>query len=437
MSRSALRIKAAPGPGEARPPDDEPLFRPEAMAEQKAQWLGTVLLEPRVSSTLFVGAALTAALAVIAMLLLGSFTRKARISGWLVPQQGIARVFAPQAGVVTRVHVTEGTKVAKGAPLVTLSSEVRSEAVGPTRQEVVERLLARRNSLMTAADTQNRLFSQQADELSRRLNLLARERDYIDRELELQQARVRITDDAVTNQRMRGVDFSTEAQKLYELESRQQVLERNRTAHERAIMELQGKLRALPLQRRLQLAEIERGVAALDQELAEAEARRQVVVTAPQDGTVTGIQTEPGGNVNSTVPLMNVIPAGATLQAELFSPSRAIGFMRPGQRVLLRYQAFPYQKFGQYEGTIKAISRAAIGPSEMPQQLSGLTSLYGPNEPIYRVTVQLGQQTATAYGEAVALQPGMLLEADVTIESRRLIEWLLDPLYSLTGKMQK
>jgi membrane fusion protein len=101
--------------------------------------------------------------------------------------------------------------------------------------------------------------------------------------------------------------------------------------------------------------------------------------------------------------------------------------------VLLRYQAFPYQKFGFYEGHIVDISRSALSPSELPQQLSGLTSLYGSTEPVYRITVVLAKQTATAYGQPVALQPGMQLEADVLIETRSLIEWALDPLYTLTG----
>jgi membrane fusion protein len=120
----------------------------------------------------------------------------------------------------------------------------------------------------------------------------------------------------------------------------------------------------------------------------------------------------------------------------LFSPSRAIGFVRPGQRVLLRYQAFPYQKFGQYEGTVVYVSRSAISPGELSQQLAGLTSLYGANVPVYRITVSLAHQAVTAYGQPIPLQPGMELEASVVIESRRLIEWVFDPLFTLTGKWQ-
>ena len=118
----------------------------------------------------------------------------------------------------------------------------------------------------------------------------------------------------------------------------------------------------------------------------------------------------------------------------MFSPSRGVGFVRPGQRVLLRYQAFPYQKFGHYEARVANVSRTAVSPSELPVQLSGLSSLYGANEPVYRIEATLSGQSINAYGKAVPLQPGMQLEADVVIEKRRLFEWMLDPLFTLTGK---
>ena len=183
----------------------------------------------------------------------------------------------------------------------------------------------------------------------------------------------------------------------------------------------------------MERANIDRQVAALEQEIAGTEAQRQIVIPAPQAGTVTAIQAELGSNVNTAAPLMNIVPAGRKLEAQLFGPSRAVGFVRPGQRVLLRYQAFPYQKFGQYEGVVADVSRTAINPGELTQ-LSGLTSLLAANEPVYRITVTLARQTAIAYGEAIPLQSGMQLEADVMMEKRRLIEWVFDPLFTLTGK---
>jgi membrane fusion protein len=57
------------------------------------------------------------------------------------------------------------------------------------------------------------------------------------------------------------------------------------------------------------------------------------------------------------------------------------------------------------------------------------------SEPLYRITVQLSAQTVTAYGMSRALQAGMLVDADVLQEKRHLYEWVLEPLYSLTGKL--
>jgi membrane fusion protein len=189
----------------------------------------------------------------------------------------------------------------------------------------------------------------------------------------------------------------------------------------------------LPLNSQARLAEIDRNIATLEQELAETEARRRIILAAPHEGTVTAIQAEPGGRADTTFPLLSIVPLGSKLEAQLFSPSRAIGFVRTGQRVLLRYQAFPYQKFGHYEGIVASVSRSAVSPGELTQQLANLASLYGQNEAVYRITVSLASQTVKAYGEAIPLQPGMQLEAAVLIESRPLIEWVFDPLFTVTG----
>ena len=130
-----------------------------------------------------------------------------------------------------------------------------------------------------------------------------------------------------------------------------------------------------------------------------------------------------------------IIPEGSKLEANLFSRSRDIGFVHTGQRVLLRYQPFPYQKFGQYEGVVSGVSRSALSPGDLSQQLPGLSSLYGVDEPVYRITVDLKSQNATAYGASVPLQPGMQLEASVAMETRTLIEWIFEPLFTLTGSL--
>jgi membrane fusion protein len=421
----------------------QPLFRSEVIEERRSQWLGTVLLAPRISQAVFTVFGVATATALLALLFFAEYPRKARISGWLVPDRGLVRIFPPVPGVIAQLGVVEGSEVERGKPLLAISTEVQSQSLGATQEEIARRLATRKNSLIEERRLQEQLYALQANELTDRLAAIRAEQDNLERERDLQRVRVKLAEESEIRQRRlreRGIVSVDRLQQAIEQKLDQalnlRALERNWAAIQGERLELEGEIRNRPLQYRARLAEIDRDIAALEQQLAETEASRQIVILAPQTGTVTAIQAAVGGSVTTSTPLLSIVPAGSQLQAQLFSPSRAIGFVRVGQRVLLRYEAFPYQKFGHYEGVVASASRSAVSSSELTQQLFGTLSVGTANEPVYRITVTLQSQTATAYGEPVPLQPGMRLEADVVIESRRLIEWVLDPLYTLTGKLQ-
>ena len=374
----------------------------------------------------------------MAFLVFGSYARKARLSGALVPTQGIVRLVAPQAGVMTDIFVSEGANVKKGTPLIALSSETQNEALASTREEIVRRITSRRDSTASNQRVQEDLFDQQAADLRKRLDALTIEQKHLAREIDLQRARLRIGDSALLRARaMRAQDLiplprlQRAEQESIDDKSKLEAMERSQFTLRREQIQIEATLREMPMRRQAQLAEIDRNVSSLDQELAEAESRRKIVISAPYDGVVTALQAEKGSSAQANVPLMSVVPAGSDLLASLYGSSRAIGFVRPGQRVSVRYQAYPYQKFGSYVGTVANVSRSAINPSELPQQLAGL---YAPSESLYRINIHLDRQTVTAYGQPAPLQAGMQLEADVITDSRRLIEWMFEPLFTLTGK---
>ena len=102
-----------PGVVDREPPSrvSTSLFRHEVLAERQTQWLGTVLMVPRISHSAFTAFALLMAGSVLALLFFADYTRKAHIAGWLVPQHGLARIVTPQPGVVTQVFVHEGMTV--------------------------------------------------------------------------------------------------------------------------------------------------------------------------------------------------------------------------------------------------------------------------------------------------------------------------------------
>jgi membrane fusion protein len=423
------------------PVDEEPLFRSEAIAERRSQWLGTVLLTPTISQKLFTVFAAAAVTAIVSLLIFAEYSRSEPVKGWLVPEHGLVRVIAPQPGVITRLHVRDGDEVAEGAALVTLSTEIQSAALGATQEEIVHHLQDRRDSLIAERDLHRKLLLEEMAGLEKRISALDSEQEHLSGEIEIQRSQARLASKGVERLREladRGMvttqNFESAESNRLEQALKLRTLERQHTATGRERLVLEAERDAMPLRIETRLAELDRSVATLEQEMAVAEARRQIVITAAQAGTVTALRAEQGSSAGTSTPLLSIVPAGSKLTAKLFVPGKAIGFMRSGQDVLLRYEAFPYQKFGHHQGTVSSVSRSTVSPSELGAQLAGLTSLLSGAEPVYLVTVQLASQTVIAYGDTVPLQPGMQLEADVLIETRRLIEWVFDPLFTMTGK---
>jgi membrane fusion protein len=154
-------------------------------------------------------------------------------------------------------------------------------------------------------------------------------------------------------------------------------LERGVLALGRERLVVQGDLEQLPLKQATQDALIARTLAVTSGELGEAEARRSLVIPAPQAGTVTAVHAHAGAAVGPAAPLLSIVPRGAVLEAHLYAPSRAVGFVRAGQQVLLRYRAYPYQKFGHSRGIIASVSRSAIEPAELPAMFGGAAGATG------------------------------------------------------------
>jgi membrane fusion protein len=284
------------------------------------------------------------------------------------------------------------------------------------------------------------MFAQQRAALATRFDTLGREADSLRQEIEVQQKRLALAQQ--WQKRMGGLQESgyiSEQQVRVATESaldqaaKLRALQRGVLALERERASVQGELEQLPSKMATQEALIARTLAVNSRELGEVEARRSLVIPAPQAGTVTALHAHTGTAVGPAAPLLSIVPRGAVLEAHLYAPSRAVGFVHAGQPVLLRYRAYPYQKFGHARGVIASVSRTAIEPSELPAMFAG-SPAGSAAEALYRVTVALERQHVMAYGKPVPLQPGMQLDADMLLERRRLFEWVLDPVYTLTGR---
>ena len=92
------------------------------------------------------------------------------------------------------------------------------------------------------------------------------------------------------------------------------------------------------------------------------------------------------------------------------------------------YDAFPYERFGQYRGSINDIGRNVWTPGE---RIGTLVA----KEPVYRVDVGLERQAVAALGQEYALRPGMAVNADLLLEKRTILEWIFEPVLQLKGRL--
>jgi membrane fusion protein len=417
------------------------LFRPEAVEAQRQAWLGRVQLVRPLSLTVVTAGVLAALIAVLAFLTLAQYTRRATAPGVLVPDRGLIRLVPAAAGVVLERRVGEGQAVRAGDVLFVLALDRPLLAAGG-EEEVRRSLEERGRSLAAAARQQQALARTREAALTRRLAALEREIAQLDGEAALQRQRLALAEQSLArlqslqaDQFISPAQVQTKSEEVLALKGAAQSLERQRAGLERERSELEGERQTLPLVTSGAVGLIERDLAQLAQESALQQGERQLVVRAPQAGTVSAVLAEPGQSVSPASALASLVPEGARLQAHLYAPSSAVGFVRPTMPVQLRFEAFPYQRYGHWPGRVLEVSRVPLAPSELsalalPAQGTAANAAAA-GEPLFRITVALDEPRS---GEPMPLVAGMRLAADVLLERRRLIEWLFEPLIAWRGR---
>ncbi|PPU63998.1 HlyD family secretion protein [Xanthomonas codiaei] len=367
----------------------------------------------------------------------GSFTRHEAVNGALVPDRGLLTLTPLSAGLVSKAFVAEGAMVRAGDPMLEISGEQDSTALGDTQASVISQLEIKRARLAADLQSQDALYHAQQRDLRRRLTLLQEQMQTTEQQVRLQRQRA----DSANRLYEQWVSAAekgilTKVQLLQQqdiaMQHQGQLKELQKHALDLQVehSQLQSQLEQNPAALEGERNEIARQIADVARSLSESEARRSVVLRAPTDGIIGNLLVHPGQPVSAQQPLLTLLPKDTRLRAELWVPSKAVGFVARGDRVLLRYQAFPYQKFGRHAGQVIEVSRSAVSARE-------LSSLLGQqiDDARYRVVVELESQHILANGREELLRPGMVLDADILLEKRRLIEWMFEPVYEMASRL--
>jgi membrane fusion protein len=409
------------------------LFRQEALDAKRGEWLGSILVAAPLSRWVWTALALSLAAALLLFLALGHYTRRETVTGQLVPRAGLLNLAASGAGLVTHVWVQDGQAVKQGEPLIEISSEQASAALGDTHALVGQQLDSQRAHLQADLHTQQQVTEQQGSALRDKASLLRAELDQIASQLTIQKKQADGAEALLERILPLGKQgyvsaFQIQQQQstAYDAQTQYKALLRQELDTRQQLDATEQQLQQLPLDAATKRSDTERQLAEIGQSVAQNEAQRAVVIRAPRDGVVSAVLFKEGQMVEAGQSTLSLLPTGSDMQAQLLVPSRAVGFIEPGNRVVLRYAAFPYQKFGQHYGKVADVSRSALTTAEV-QALVGQDT----KEPLYRVQVALDSQQVMAYGRPEAVKSGMAVDADILMEKRTLLEWVFEPLYGM------
>ncbi|EPH3620751.1 HlyD family secretion protein, partial [Neisseria gonorrhoeae] len=408
---------------------------------QQNKWTGQVILTRPFSFLFLTFCAFLIALCIIIFLIFGSYTNKTTVEGQLLPTMGVVRVYSSDIGTITHKFVEDGNFVKAGEPLFKLSTSRFGE-----KGNVQAKLAAEANLKKTLAlqelERLKRIHQNEQKNVHNNIHRLNNQLENIKQQITGQNRQIRLAEKTLNKNKFlasQGAvsqqDKMTAESHLLEQRSRLESLKREQNNAIRELDEQKITLSSLPERHKTELSQLNRAITEMNQEILDFDLKSEQTIRASKSGYISTINVDIGQQVEPSKLLLSIVPEQTELVANLYIPSKAVGFIKPKDKVVLRYQAYPYQKFGHATGEIISVARTALGK----QELSGLGIIFtNPtllNEPAYLVKVKLEKQTIKAYGENKPLQIGMILEADILHERKKLYEWVLDPLYSISGKI--
>lgn len=416
---------------------EQSLFRQEALDAANRGNLGIVALYCPPYRWLVISVVVLITAAKALFFIFGSYTKYESSTGELLPKNGMLIIPPPVSATVVDIPVKEGQHVEKDDVLMVLSSEVSTQ-LGQTRQVIAENLKGQRERLQQDLVTLEKLHQVEMKGLTDTIASLKLQQEQLKLQLTHRRKQVSLAKmqlDKLEAMHNEGYASSRQMEEqesnLLDSQARYQEYQRQLLDISQKIVQTEQQLHEKPLDDEKKRNDIERQLADNRQSMAENEARRSFELRAPKSGYVGMIMVKNGQMLTAGQSAIAVLPSNTELVARIMVNTQSIGFIQPGQRVVLRYKAFPYQKFGQQYGKVIEVSRTALSP----QEVTTLTGKNNIQEQQYRVLVSLDKQSITAYAQNEKLKPGMALDADFIVDKRRLYEWVLEPIFALGHKI--
>lgn len=401
------------------------------MTNQKAWSFNqpVLLRKRRQASSLLVWTGVAATAAGFLWMVLAPLQETIAVQGKLQPMGQVREIRAPAPGVVEQVLVRDGAQVQSGQLLVQLDLRQAREQL-QAGQSVLERLENENRIYRAALGEQPAagLTPNQRLALQKQQELLREKRNAAAQELRRARTRVaslerslKASEEIARRYRSLVGSGAMSAVSLIDVQERadQQRSDLQEAQAERRRIEAMAKAGEASgeLELRNRIEANLRQIAALRQQVADAQ--RLITLSqlrAPVAGVAFDVGVTPGAVVaDSAKPLLKVVPQ-QQLQARVYLPNTAVGFVQPGQRALISLDSFPSADYGRIGAKVVAVGSDALPPDQQREVLgTEVRGLYFP------ATLQLERQSLPAGRRAIPLTAGMSLTADLQLRERRFI----------------
>jgi membrane fusion protein len=410
------------------------LFREQVLAQQTSRMQGEVSLVQVPTFVWITGLITFIMICSLIFLFTTSYSRKAVVFGVLQPEQGVIRVQTFQSGTVEQLLVQEGDWVELGQPLLQLTmhhySSEKTELNTSLQQEldtILVNLQQQKQHETEKYSLRQREAIESITNAQQQLSQIRQQQTTFAQRLELNKHLVEQLSQLSGTGYISNLELSRQRDTLLSLQQQEQVLHGQQLTLEEQLKRQQNLLQQLPLDQQATLAQLDNQISELRNQLTRLQHEQSSTLRAPKAGIVSGILPRLGHFMNAGDIALSLLPEGAELEAIVYVPTRAIAFIERGQDVMLRFHAFPYERFGVQSGRVHEVSHTVL----LPAEVTGVTL----QEPSYRVRVGLSSQQIHAYNRELPLRAGMTLDADVITEQRSLLQWLFDPIYSIKGQL--
>lgn len=377
----------------------------------------------------------------------GSFAKQETMRGIVLGSKGSQRLAAIVDGTVSKVWVAQGDKVVVGQRILTIMPQQSAAGAKPLSETELQSLTEQRQTIRRQIAELEASMANDANDLAAMGSNVAKINENLQRQegvlnaaLTAQDGTIRklqaylklgdVTRDVVIAQERIRQDYTRQL-----LDVRLQVSQLASTQIERRRTVQQNKMANAN-----ERAQLGRALAELESRIERARSAIATDVIVGIDGRIAALNVREGSDVRVGDTLAALGDPDATFTIGLQAPSKTMGLLAIGQRVVLKYDAFPYKTFGIKHGRIIAIGRQ---PMSIPKEddpaamLDVSLAKAGPRPPPqskYLIEVEPENRTIDAYGTERPILIGSTLSADVVVERRRLIDWVLDPIFAMRGR---